>query len=80
MVMDGSYTSDEHSMTYRAVESLCCTLETNVTLYVNYTSINQSIAMIKRTEAENRVNEVFIKCFIKFYEDLKKLLLNVQGK
>lgn len=43
-------------------------------------SINQSIAMIKRTEAENRVNEVFIKCFIKFYEDLKKLLLNVQGK
>jgi len=36
--------------------------------------------MIKKREAENRVNEIFIKYFIKYYEDLKKLVPNVQEK
>lgn len=29
----------EHSIKYRLVETLCCTLETNVALYVDYTLI-----------------------------------------
>ena len=36
MVTDGSHTCDEQSIMYRDVESLCCKLETNVTLLVNY--------------------------------------------
>ena len=39
MVTDGSYTNGEHSIIYKLVESLCCTPETNVTLYVTYTQI-----------------------------------------
>ena len=34
----GNYTC-ENSITYKLVESLCCTPETNVTLCVNYTQI-----------------------------------------
>ena len=30
---------DEHGMTYGSVESVYCTSEANVTLYVNYTEI-----------------------------------------
>ena len=30
---------DEKWVTYRIVELLCCTLETNITLYANYTGI-----------------------------------------
>ena len=37
MVTGGSYTCGEHSITYREIESLCCTSEMNVTLCVNYT-------------------------------------------
>ena len=37
MGTEGSYTSGEHSITYKFVESLCCTRETNVTLCVNCT-------------------------------------------
>lgn len=40
MVTDGDYTyCGEHCIMYRIVESLCCTPEMNITLYVNYTSI-----------------------------------------
>ena len=39
MVTGGSYICGEHSKTYRAVKSLCCTPKTNVTLCANYTSI-----------------------------------------
>ena len=28
---------DEHWVMYRVIEALCCTPETNITLYVNYT-------------------------------------------
>lgn len=38
MVTDGSYTRSKHSLIYREVESLLCTPETNITLYINYTS------------------------------------------
>ena len=41
MVTDGSRTRDEHSITYKLVKSPCCTPETNVTLYVNYTQIKE---------------------------------------
>lgn len=37
MVTNGSSTGGEHSITYRDVESLCCTPETNITLCVTYT-------------------------------------------
>ena len=37
IVLHGSYTCGEHRITYRIVESLGCTLETTVTLCVNYT-------------------------------------------
>lgn len=37
MGREGSYTCGDHSMTYRGVESLCCTPETDVTLHSNYT-------------------------------------------
>ena len=36
MVTDGNYAFGEHSIMYTEVELLCCTPETNVTLYVNY--------------------------------------------
>lgn len=40
MVTDGDYTyGDEHRVMHRIVESLCCTSETNTTLYIYYTSI-----------------------------------------
>ena len=38
MVTDGSYTC-EQSIMKRLVKPLCCTLETNVMLFVNYTTI-----------------------------------------
>ena len=41
MVTDVSYFCVELGTTYRVVESLCCTPETSVTLYVIYTSIKQ---------------------------------------
>ena len=40
MVTADSYTCSEHSIMYRGVKSLCCTPETNITLCVNYTVIN----------------------------------------
>ena len=43
MVTDGSCTCGEHSITYRVVESLCCTPEANLTLCVNYTSIKKKL-------------------------------------
>ena len=48
---DDSYTDDEHGITCRLVESLCCTPETNVTLCLNYTSIKKSNCSL------NKVNE-----------------------
>ena len=33
-------TWDEHQVMYASVESLYCTPETNITLYVNYPGIN----------------------------------------
>ena len=47
MVTDGSYTCSEHSITYRVVQSLCCTPETNVTLYVNDMSIKKKQRNVK---------------------------------
>lgn len=40
----------EHSLTYRFVQSLCCTPETDKTLYVNSTSIEKG-KIIKITNA-----------------------------
>ena len=39
MGTDRSYTSSQHSAMYKLLESLCCTLETSVTLWVNYIQI-----------------------------------------
>jgi len=36
MVTDGDYTYCEHWVIYRIVESVCCTTETNITVYANY--------------------------------------------
>ena len=60
----------EHIITYRVVELLCCTTETNVALYINYTSINRSTAMTKKG-SRKRVNVILTKYFIQCYEDLK---------
>ena len=43
MVTDGATHGVRHNIKYRLVESLCCIPETNVTLYVNYTSIKNKI-------------------------------------
>lgn len=40
---DGSYGCGEHSVTYREIDSLCFTSETNVTLCVNHTYIKKLI-------------------------------------
>lgn len=37
MIMDGDWAYCNHFTAYTSVESLCCTLETNLMLYVNYT-------------------------------------------
>ena len=34
MEIDASYTCSEHSITYKVIESLSCTRETNVTLSI----------------------------------------------
>lgn len=40
MLTDRDYTyCGEHCVMCRIAESTCCTVETNITLYVNYTSI-----------------------------------------
>lgn len=40
MVVDGNYIYySEHCLMYQIVESLCCEPETNLTVYVNYTSV-----------------------------------------
>lgn len=36
-MIDGSYICGEHSRAYKFVKSLCCTYESNVTLYIKYT-------------------------------------------
>ena len=46
--MVASYTCGEHSKTHRLVESLYCTLEANVTLYVNQTSIKNNSNNVTR--------------------------------
>ena len=52
MVTDGASTyHDEHCVTYRTVESLCCKSETNITLYINYTSLK------KRSQKEKIISE-----------------------
>ena len=51
MVTDGNYTyHSEHCIIYIIVESLCCTAETNVTLYVNYTSLKKRENLSKEIE------------------------------
>lgn len=42
------YAHGEHSLTYREVESLCCTIKTKVTLCVNHTSINNEKFLSKK--------------------------------
>ena len=38
---DGNWTyCDDHFAMYTNVKSICCTLETNIIVYVNYTLIN----------------------------------------
>ena len=40
MVTDSNYNyCGEHCIMQRIIESLCCTPETNITLYANYTSM-----------------------------------------
>lgn len=52
----GSYPSGEgeHRITYRVVESLCCTPETNAALCVNYTSINQQQWLKKKKKRKQK--------------------------
>lgn len=39
MVTEGTYTRGEYSITCREADLLCCTLETDVAVCVNYTQI-----------------------------------------
>ena len=50
MVTDGYQTYSDQFVMYINVESLCCTPETNIILYVNYTSIKK----MKRKKIEPR--------------------------
>ena len=47
MVTEGSFTCGEHNIKYRLAESVSCTPETNVTLCVNYTSIEKKNSLVK---------------------------------
>ena len=38
MVTEGNYTYSEHFVMYIIMKSLCCTPETTIILYINYTS------------------------------------------
>ena len=54
---DGDYTyHDEHRIIYINVKSLCCTPETNIILYVNYTLINQLECLLYSVVTE--LNEI----------------------
>ena len=45
MVRDGNWTCADQFTMYVNVESLCCTPETNIILYVYYTSIKNKIGI-----------------------------------
>ena len=50
---------DEPRIMYRFVESLYCTSETNITLYVNYTGIkNKSLKTKKKLSVNNGISHM----------------------
>ena len=57
MVTDGSYTCGERSVTYRDIESLCCTPETNVStifkkiLIISLKGLPKMFIILKSREA-----------------------------
>lgn len=46
MVTDGTYTCNKYSIMYKLFESLGCTPETTIKLYINYTSIKEKKTML----------------------------------
>ena len=54
MVRNGSYTFGEHWITYRVVESLCHTSETNVSLIWTRLQLNFLIKKNKKGELKSR--------------------------
>lgn len=48
MLTDGNYTDcGEHFVMYIVVKSLCCGPETNIILYINYTSIKKIFILLE---------------------------------
>ena len=59
MVAGGDYTCGEHQVMHKTVKSTCCTPETNVTLYVNYTSIKKANgASVKQNKINKQNNNI----------------------
>lgn len=58
MGTDGSYTCSEHSIMYRVSEFLCCTLEIDIALCVNYTQM-------KNDNGYHYNHKIFIKLITK---------------
>ena len=65
MVTDGYQTCcDDHFIMYLIVRSLCCTPETNIILYINYTSIKRMFNNANKTLYEKEISS-FKKQMIK---------------
>ena len=68
---DGDYTyPGKHSIMYRIIESLCCIPETNITLYINYTSK----IFLKRNTMETYNSGETITISLAFYSQISNYL------
>lgn len=62
MVTDGGYPGGKQSMMYKLVESLCYTLEANVTVCVNYTqNLKNKCQCRKACREMNRISKWIFK-------------------
>lgn len=73
METNGSCTGEKHSITYRDVASLCCMLETNVTLFVNYASIKKNWKLKEFQNEKKKIGGSFWRN-INFPQKMNKLI------
>lgn len=59
MTNDNYTDHDEHFVMHTVVKALCCTPETNMILYVNYTSIrNKNLKIMYKLKSRSEVGNI----------------------
>ena len=69
---DGDYHHGEQGLMHRIVESMRCTLETNLTLYVNYTSITNK-------QKPNRHRQELFQCPLRIHKANTENIMEYYG-